>query len=290
MLYSLVILLLVLLLDRLIPDRGGLSPFSWFSYWLDSVEQRFNGGEYRHGVAALGLTVGSVFIAVLVIQSLLAAMNGLLRAGFDVLILYFLVQIGGKLAIARKVADAAGNDDVSAAEAALADLPVLPGEPVSEASPAWIGTARLLSGANSLFLAPVFWYLLLGPAGAILNVAAGTASRDWDWQKPRFHEFGRGAYYLHQGLNWLPVRIVAIGYALVGDFENVLQGWRQQRDTWAGDSEQLLTDVGMAALRHETGDMGADAALLQRAIALQNRATAFWVAVVLALSLVCSFS
>lgn len=277
MIYSLFVVLLVLLLDHLVADRGGLNPFSWLEDWVHSVEQRFNGGEARQGAAALALTVGSVFAVTLLIQAILAGMGWPLRLGFDLLLLYFFVQVSQKISAARRVVEALANDDQQRIDEALAGLPPTVDEASTGAETASIATARLLACLNSWFFAPVFWYLLFGPAGAALHYTASVTALAWNSRQPRFQEFGRAANLLHRALSWIPVRILAIGYALVGDFEHALHSWKQQADTWTGSNDQLLVTIGLGALGATDENHVPDKELIQRAIALSYRVVIFWV-------------
>ena len=275
MVYSLVVILIVLVADRFVPDRAGFDPFSWFRDWVESVEQRFNGDQSRHGLAALGLTVGSVFLVALLLQFILLQINWFFRFGLDIALMYFFIQVNRRLAAANRIVTAV-DDDISAAEEALAELPPVVDEPITQASPAWTGSMRLLVGADSWFFAPVFWFLIFGPAGAVLHYTTGIAAQAWDWRNSRYQEFGRAANNLYQLLTWIPVRILAISYALLGDFESVLRAWEKQRDIWTGSSNQLLAAVGFGSLGHDYEDQSPDSSLLRRTVALQYRVVIFW--------------
>jgi adenosylcobinamide-phosphate synthase len=274
--YSLIVILIVLLADHFLPDRKGFNPFSWFRDWVDSVEQRFNGGQPRQGLAALGLTVGSVFLVVILLQLLLAGMNWFLRLGFDIALMYFFIQVSSRLLAAKRVVQTIEDDDISGAEEALAGIPPVVDEPVTDANPIWIGSMRLLVGADSWFFAPVFWFVIFGPAGAVLHYTTSIAAQAWDWRNSRYQEFGRAAHNLHQVLTWIPVRILAISYALLGDFEGVLQAREKQRDTWTGSSNQLLVSVGLGALGQDYEAQSPDSSLLRRTVALEYRVVIFW--------------
>ena len=276
MVYSLVVILIVLVADRFVPDRAGFNPFSWFHDWVESVEQRFNGGQSRQGMAALGLTVGSVFLVVLLLQALLASMNWWLRFGFDIALMYFFIQVNSRLDSAERIVQAVDDDDMSAAEDALAELPPVVDEPVTDANPVWIGSMRLLVGADSWFFAPVFWFVVFGPAGAVLHYTTGVAAQAWDLRSSRFQEFGRSAHNLYQVLTWIPVRILAISYALLGDFESVLQAWNKQRDVWTGSGNQLLAAVGFGALGQDYDAQSPDSSLMRRTVSLEYRVVIFW--------------
>lgn len=279
MIYSLIILLLVLLLDRLVADRGGLNPFSWLDDWITSIEQRFNGGEVQQGVAATALTAGSIFLVVLLVQVILAETNWWLRVGFDILIMYFFIQVHARLEQANTLASLMASGQPDRAEDCLASLPPVNDEPVSDVNPAWLASARLLAGANHWFFAMVFWYLVLGPAGAVLYYVSVVIAGAWGVGSAPFQDFGRAAYNLHQAMSWLPVRILATSYALMGDFEHALASWRGQQDTWTGSNDQLLVTIGLGALGETPGDRHPEAELVNRTVALLYRVVVFWASV-----------
>ena len=276
MIYSMIVILIVLIADRYLPDRNGFNPFSWFRDWVESVEQRFNGGQSRQGLAALGLTVGTVFLVVLLLQVILAGLSWLFRLGFDIALMYFFVQINSRLFAAERIARAIEDDDLPAAEQALSDIPAVVDEPVADTHPAWTGSMRILVGADSWFFAPLFWFLVLGPAGAVLLYATGIATQAWDSRSSRYQEFGRAAHNLYQALTWVPIRILAISYALLGDFESVLHAWGRQRDIWTGSGSQMLGAVGFGALGENIDESQHESSLLRRTIALEYRVVAFW--------------
>ena len=52
---TLITILLAILLDRLLPDRGSLKIWESYSDWAESIEQRFNAGSRVQGVSAVFL-------------------------------------------------------------------------------------------------------------------------------------------------------------------------------------------------------------------------------------------
>jgi adenosylcobinamide-phosphate synthase len=77
----------------------------------------------------------------------------------------------------------------------------------------------------------VFWFVLLpGPIGAILFRLSEYLARRWN-QPPsgalpadRFGDFARRAF---AWIDWLPARLTALGFAIVGDFEGAVYCWRK---------------------------------------------------------------
>jgi len=115
--------------------------------------------------------------------------------------------------------------------------------------------------------------------------------------------FGRPVRRLLHWLDWIPVRLTAITFAVVGDFEDAAHCWRTQAAQWPATHEGILFASGAGALgvligglitgptgepefRPELG-VGelADAEVLPSAAGLVWRALLVWLVVVLLLTL-----
>jgi cobalamin biosynthesis protein CobD/CbiB len=70
-------------------------------------------------------------------------------------------------------------------------------------------------------------------------------------------EFGRPARMLLALLDWVPVRLTALSFAIVGDFEDAVACWRTQADQWAqqdgGLAMGVLLSSGGGALGAQLG-------------------------------------
>lgn len=156
--------------------------------------------------------------------------------------------------------------------------------------------------ANNRLFAIVFWFVIFGPFGPlgawsyrvtdlIRRRAVFNVSRDGRSGETLLS----AAITLHGWLIWIPARLTAIGYALVGSFDGALSAWRHPQassnldDTIHGNSEKLLARVGIGALALK--DI-ADESIAERGIrgamaanGLVYRLFLFWAAFVGALSL-----
>jgi len=64
-------------------------------------------------------------------------------------------------------------------------------------------------------------------------------------------EFAQAAQRLHAILDWIPARLVAVGYAVSGSFVDAIGNWRGsvgKTEKWEESSVQVLLASGMGAL------------------------------------------
>lgn len=292
---TLIIVLLAFLLDRFIPERGGFRLWAWYSDWAESIEQRYNGGLRRQGLYAVILAIAPIAVAVLLATYVLGQIAGVLAFLFSIAVLYFCVELNRLSGVAQAVVDALDNDKVQDAAAHLKELT---GKDTVETTAAGVAHATVeavLKQANTLVLAPVFWFLVLGPFGAILHRLASTLDRLWGHRTSRFAEFGWAAARFDDILNWVPARITALSYAVMGSFEDALRCWRRQAGMWSDLSSGPLLASGLGALHLDSCDENGEedaygnASLsptalpgahdVRRAVALVWRVLLFWLAV-----------
>ena len=291
---TLVIILLALALDRWLPERGGFKLWIWYSDWAESIEQRFNGGLRSQGTFAVLLAIAPILVAIFLATLILGQIASVLVFLFAVAVLYLCVDLYRLGAVAWAVAAALEDDDVATAAARLKELTGKDTVETTEAGVAHATIEAVLKQANSLVAAPIFWFLVLGPLGAMLQRLAAVLDRLWAHRNARFAEFGWAAARLDDLLCWLPARIMAISYAIMGSFEDALHCWRRQAGMWSGLSSGPLLASGLGALHLDTCEDGEEdaygnaainpatlpgAADVRRAVALIWRVMLFWLVV-----------
>jgi membrane protein required for beta-lactamase induction len=145
--------------------------------------------------------------------------------------------------------------------------------------------------ANNRIFGVIFWFMLLGPAGAWLfrvsdlmrRRAAFEAARRGGVAAP-----GRDAPALVHGLlAWIPARLAAFSYALAGGFEDAIGNWRIAVDRASRGlldrTEDLLARVGKGSLQPSLAGAAPevlDAATARGAWRIVARSAWIWVAVI----------
>jgi adenosylcobinamide-phosphate synthase len=291
---TLVIILLALALDRWLPERGGFQLWNWYSDWAESIEQRFNGGLRSQGTFAVLLAIAPIIVVMFLATFILGQIAGVLVFLFAVAVLYLCVDLYRLGDVAMAVATALENGEVAHAATRLKELTGKDTVETTEAGVAHATVEAVLKQANSLVVAPIFWFLVLGPLGAMLQRLASVLDRLWGHRTTRFAEFGWAAARLDDLLGWLPARITALSYAVMGSFEDALHCWRRQAGMWSDLSSGPLLASGLGALHLDTDEDSEEdaygntainpatlpgAADVQRAVALVWRVMLFWLVV-----------
>lgn len=145
--------------------------------------------------------------------------------------------------------------------------------------------------ANNRVFGVLFWFVVLGPTG--LGPAAAWLFRLSDLmrraaiaQSGQDAKGGECVERLHFWLAWLPARLLVLGYALAGSFEDARRGWRVRYgtlpDRMLERNDQLLVHVGRAACGAFDVSPAGPARM---ALRLVWRALLFWLAIIALLSL-----
>jgi len=198
----------------------------------------------------------------------------------------------------NKYLDAWQKDDLAEACLQLNKITV---DPVAFENPRQLNhrfMAVLLGRLNERLLAILFWFVVLGPMGAILYRSVTQLKGLTREQQENLHGFHAAARYLKIILDWLPARLTALGYAVIGDFVHAIHSWKEHSEEWSHDVETankaILTCTGIGALDLHDFYLADDDALskeqasehVRTAQALIKRTAVAWLTVLAILTLV----
>lgn len=269
----LIVILLALLCERLLGSFASWRNTQLFMPWITLVDKLLDKLKLRASGLRLFVLLLPPVLLVGWIQEL--PMGRLLELGlaFWVLVITLGPRDLGEQ-VSRYLAAERGGKRSEAAEAGYDLVGRAPPEDPAARTEAILES--LFIRACERVIALLFWFVLLGPVGAILYrlVCASTGSQS--------NSTARSARRLRGWLSWLPAHIVATAYMLSGNFDAAARNWRRHaRRHWQttlklrvdAANHQLLADVGRAALQQGKKTTPIDTAEeVERAIQLIGRA------------------
>jgi len=287
-----------------------------FVQYVRAVERRLNGGTAQQGMIATVIALAPPVLLAVAVFFALTALHPLLGLAWNVAALYFLMGFRRFSHAFTDVRDALADGNLGAARRALAAWCGFEASELTGTDIAKVAIETGLIDSYRQVFATLFWFTVLpGPTGAVLYRAAALLAAEWKDPAggdatPMAHArgvFGRPARALLFLLDWIPVRLTALSFAIVGDFEDAAFCWRTQAKEWAaqdgGEHAGIVLASGAGALGVKLGgplpvagdkpearpEIGLgeepDAELLPSAVGLVWRALVLWLLLILLLTL-----
>lgn len=295
-------LIALLLLEQIVPldhRRRVEAPLHRLAALL---ERHANAGERRHAIAAWMILALGLPLLALAVTLGLRALSPLLSGAWSFLLLYLALGFRELAHTFYDIQTALRMDDLPRAEAGVRRWRVLGSAPATSASLAAVVVEEaLLRGHRRVFGVLACYLVLPGPAGVVLYRVAEALLTSWGRESAPAHAhfaaFSRQAFAL---IDWLPARLSAAVFSIVGDFESAVYCWRTQvplqglgnaPDEEGGVSREsaivLASGAGALGLRLCDGRFGvgglADADSLRRVSGLLSRAFIFWLLILMLL-------
>ena len=168
----------------------------------------------------------------------------------DIVLLYFAIGHKSLHQHARAVSNALQANDEAGAKLAASYM-VSRDSAAVEAIPATVES--VLENGNDGVFGALFWFFIFGGTGALVFRLANTLDAMWGYRNPRFLQFGWAAARLDDVLDYIPARLTALSYALLGNTRNALKCWGKQAPTWDSPNAGPVMAAGAGALSIELG-------------------------------------
>lgn len=191
------------------------------------------------------LLIGALYYVLLAAQPLL----GLL---FSAGVLYLTIRFSQFERRAEKIVAALRDQNIDLAREQFKRWEGSSADHYDQTQFACASIETTLTRAHYGLFGPVLWFVVFGPAGAVLYRLAYLLKTEWAPQpESAFNHFAEQAF---ECIDWLPARISAVCFAIVGDFEDAIYCWRTQAVNWPDKAQGIILASGGGALGVKLGE------------------------------------
>jgi AmpE protein len=275
---SLISIILGLIFDRLFRHLHDLRDLSWFEYYARCIARTFR---FAYGPLQMTLILLLPVLLVATCQYLLyGIIFNLPYLAFGMLVFAYCLGpacLSSDLEIyidARRMGD---EDEAMHYAGALTERAAST-SPDQQSSDV---TRAILHAACERIFAVIFWFVLIGPVGALLYRLVTNTSKQDEINDSLLYT----ATLIQALMTWAPARMLALGYALTGHFEGALQAYRNRpyEPDIGLENDDVLINTGIGALRDFESTDELSSILAARNLVM--RAIMVWIAVLAILTL-----
>lgn len=272
---KLIAILLVLATEEKWKSFRSLRPYQALIEFACRLQARLGERAWFNGPAGVLLVLAPGLVGVALLQVTIDAADGLIAwlVGLAFAAAVLMISIG------RRNADDELEDYLRALDASDPETAyrhvreLLQGEdPGTPASRHRLLIETLLLRNHERLLAVLFWFVLLGPLGAVLYRSVSQLKSVRHTSRSFDEGFIDAVLRLQAFLDWIPVRIAALCHALVGSFSEALHEWRAASatafDLPSGNRGVLIgSGIGSLRLRDDLSIDGIDSDIFGRTLA-----------------------
>ncbi len=239
-------------LDFALGEPQRFHPLVGFGFLANKLEARFNPKAKQNSPTQrfTGLIALLLLILPFVILAYWLCHHLITRFVANTLLLYFAIGHKSLHEHARAVTAALNNNDEDLAKTAASYM-VSRDSSAIEPIPATVES--VLENGNDGVFGALFWFFIAGGTGALLFRLANTMDAMWGYKTPRFFYFGWAAARFDDALNYIPARLTALTYALLGNTKLALRCWKSQAPTWDSPNAGPVMSSGAGALNVKLG-------------------------------------
>ncbi|MDP2878014.1 MAG: adenosylcobinamide-phosphate synthase CbiB [Sulfuricella sp.] len=241
--------LLAVALDRLLGEMPRWHPLVGFGWLAQRLEASLYGASRLRGAIAVSLLVGGFALAAFLVHRSLGSWAWLL----DVALLYLAIgaaSLGEHAAAVRRALDVG---DLDAARRSVGRIVSRDTADMDETAVVRATLESVLENGCDAVFGALFWFFVAGAPGVVAYRLANTLDAMWGYKTERYLHFGWAAARLDDLLNWIPARLTALTYLIIGKSAVAWRCWRAQAANWESPNAGPVMAAGAGALTVKLG-------------------------------------
>lgn len=277
--------------------------------WIAWSARNFDAGQSRHAWVVWLMAVGVPTLLTAIVYNALRHYSVLLALALDVGLLYLTLGFRQFSHHFTDIRDALDRGDEHEARRLLAEWQDMDAVDLPRTELLRHVIEHSLLAAHRHVFGVFFWFVVLsalglGPAGAVFYRMAYLTSRFVAARLQGSEGMGHETLMdlsnrLFVKLDHVPARLTAFGFAVVGNFEEAVNGWRRDAPLWKHANEGIILSAAAGAVGVRLGGQGSESSSaegstpgaqpqlghLQSMVALVWRSVVLWLLLVALLTL-----
>ena len=256
-------ILLALVLEQARPLNPVNVIYTAMNRWIAWVARTFDAGVQHQAWITWGITViGPALLTMLIHWSLEWGLGWLFAVVWNVALLYVTLGFRQFSHHFTAIREALENGDETKARELLAEWQQVQVGQIPRSEIVRHVIEYSMIAAHRHVFGVFFWYAALsivglGPVGAVVYRLTELAQRRW-------HEPAADGSLASEALrsvasrawlalDWLPSRMTALGFAIVGSFEDAMDGWRNHAQNFPEDNDGVILAATAGAINIRLG-------------------------------------
>jgi len=202
---------------------------AWYASFLEKTLRP----QFTHAKVAGYITAIAVYLLTVVVSLALwivaRHIHPLIGCIVAAIMIYFSIAAKDLADHAMRVVQPLRDNDLPAARNAVAQIVGRDTDQLDPEGVAKAATESVAESASDGVIAPLFWALLLGPAGALLYRAINTLDSMFGHKDDQYQDFGYCSAKTDDYANWIPARLCALSLCWTAA---IYYGWAQGKRAW----------------------------------------------------------
>jgi adenosylcobinamide-phosphate synthase len=256
---SFISVLIALLLEQARPLSRGNPVHAALRAWVRWSSRNFDAGNSLHGwLAWVVAVVGPSSLSLTIFLLLDAFLGWPVAVIWSVVVLYATLGFRQFSFHFTQIRDALAGGEEDRARELLANWRQIDASELPRSEIVRHVIEHSVLSAHRHVFGVLAWFSVLaafglGPAGAVLYRLSEFAPRYWQHKSKAQHQpisdaLQQSAFQAWMLIDWVPSRITAISFAVVGSFEEAIDGWRNYEPRFAGDNDGIVLSATAGAV------------------------------------------